>query len=40
VALAMAIGLERLGIRTGSSIHNVSAILLSRCLPASPPCSA
>jgi uncharacterized membrane protein len=29
VALAMAIGLERLRIRTGSIIHNVSAILLT-----------
>jgi uncharacterized membrane protein len=29
VALAMAIGLERLRIRTGSIVHNVSAILLT-----------
>ena len=29
VALAMAIGLERLRIRTGSIIHNVSAVLLT-----------
>jgi uncharacterized membrane protein len=29
VALAMAIGLERLRIRTGSVVHNVSAILLT-----------
>ena len=29
VALAMAIGLERLRIRTGSIIHNVSALLLT-----------
>jgi uncharacterized membrane protein len=29
VALAMAIGLERLRIRTGSMVHNVSAILLT-----------
>jgi len=29
VALAMAIGLERLRIRTGSVVHNVSAILLA-----------
>ncbi|HET9820145.1 MAG TPA: DUF2339 domain-containing protein, partial [Rhodanobacteraceae bacterium] len=28
-ALAMAIGLERLRIRTGSAIHNISAILLT-----------
>src|ERR1700744_5554925 len=30
-ALAMAIGLERLRIRTGSVIHNVGAILLTGC---------
>lgn len=29
VALAMAIGLERLRIRTGSMVHNVSAVLLA-----------
>jgi uncharacterized membrane protein len=29
VALAMAIGLERLRIRTGSIVHNVSAVLLT-----------
>src|SRR6202040_2852239 len=29
VALAMAIGLERLRIRTGSIVHNVGAILLT-----------
>src|SRR6201999_4369691 len=29
VALAMAIGLERLPIRTGSVVHNISAILLT-----------
>jgi len=29
VALAMAIGLERLRIRTGSVVHNVSAVLLT-----------
>ena len=29
VALAMAIGLERLRIRTGSAVHNVSAIVLT-----------
>src|ERR1700737_5116318 len=29
VALAMAIGLERLRIRTGSIVHNVSAVVLT-----------
>ena len=29
VALAMAIGLERLRIRTGSVIHNAGAVLLT-----------
>jgi uncharacterized membrane protein len=29
VALAMAIGLERLRLRTGSTVHNVSAVLLT-----------
>ena len=40
VALAMAIGLERLRIRTGSIVHNVGAILLTAVCGRSPPCSA